>query len=240
MLHFKYCSLTSQGRKKRGFIAGTSLKEVHHRLMRRGEYVLSCREYSLHWRLFRSCKESYLEEICIHFKEMSQAGIPLLDILDSIKQSSPSSQLESIFEDIYYLVEKGTSLSGAMSYFPQIFNQTFVGTIKAAETSGELVAAFEQLTLLLNEQRKFKMKMSQSLRYPILLLGMIFLLGSILSIFVVPQIQGLICSFGHDLPLSTRILIFMSDKFLFILESMSVLLGGLGGGLFILLGPLKE
>ncbi|AIL12304.1 hypothetical protein IM40_00260 [Candidatus Paracaedimonas acanthamoebae] len=234
MLHFKYCALTNQGRKKRGIIAASSLKEVQHRLAERGEYLLRCREQTIHWRFFRSRNDNHLEEICIHFKEMSQAGIPLLDVLDSVKQSSPSLQFKSIFEDIYYLVENGASLSEAMNYFPQVFNQTFLGTIKAAETTGELVAAFEQLAILLNEQRKFKMKVIQSLRYPIILLGMILLLASILSILVVPQIQTLIGNFGHEIPLSTHILIFLSDKFFFIIESIGVLLGIVGGMLFIL------
>ncbi len=215
-------------------MAASSLREVQHRLEERGEYLLRCREQSIHWRLSFSRNDNHLEEICIHFKEMGQAGIPLLDILDSIKQSSPSLQLKGVFEDIYYLVKNGASLSEAMGNFPQVFNQAFLGTITAAETSGELVAAFDQLAILLHEQQKFKMKVTQSLRYPLLLLGMTFLLVSILSIFVIPQIQTLIVGFGHELPLSTRILIFVSDKFLFILESIGILLGVIGGVLFIL------
>ena len=212
----------------------SSLEEVRHRLAERGEYLLRYREQSHYRRFFYSRNESHLEEICIHFKEMSQAGIPLLDILDSIKQSSPSIHLKDVFENIYYLVENGASLSEAMSYFPQVFNHVFVGIIRAAEISGELVEAFDQLAIFLKEQQKFKVKIIQSLRYPLLLLGMILLLISILSVFVVPEIQTLISSFGHELPLSTRILVFVSDKFFLIISSLCLLLGGGIGVLFCL------
>lgn len=234
MLYFKYCSITRQGQKKRGMIAASSVSEVLHRLEARGEYLLHCRESIVRWRFLRATNTDHLEEICIHFKEMSQAGVPLLDILDSIKQSYPSLQFKSIFEDIYYFVENGMSLSEAMSHFPEVFNQVFLGIIKAAEISGELITAFDQLSILLSAQRTFKLKVIQSLRYPILLLGMIFLLISILSIFVIPQIKTLIISFGQELPLSTRLLIFLSDKFLFIFISLNGILGIIGSILFIL------
>lgn len=234
MLHFKYYSVTAQGQKKHGIIMASSLKEVRHRLAERGEYLLRYREQFHYWRFFHSRNEGHLEEICIHFKEMSQAGIPLLDILDSIKKSSPSLHLKDVFENIYYLVENGASLSEAMSYFPEVFNHVFVGVIRASEISGELVEAFDQLAIFLEEQQKFKVKIIQSLRYPLLLLGMILLLVNILSIFVVPEIQTLIGSFGHELPLSTRVLVFVSDKFLLILGSVCLLLGGCIGILFCL------
>ncbi len=234
MPYFNYSSVTYQGQKKKGIMTASSSREVQNRLEERREYLIHCREKTTHLRFFSSFHKKYLEEICIHFKEMSQAGIPLLDILESIKRTSLSLQFKNIFEDIYFLVRNGSLLSEAMTYYPQIFNQVFIGIIKAAEATGKLTTAFEQLANLLNEQQKFRIKVIQSLRYPTLLLGMIFLLMNVLSIFVIPQLQVLITSLEGDLPLSTCILIHVSDKFPFILLSGGLWIGISGSLLFIL------
>jgi len=234
MPYFSYSSISHQGQKKKGVIAASSPREIQRRLEEQGKYLIYCREKVTHWKFFKSFDKKHLEEACIHFREMSQAGIPLLDILESIKNTSPSLQFKNIFEDIHYLVSNGSLLSEAMAYYPQVFNQMFIGIIKAAEATGKLTTAFEQLANLLNEQIKFRIKIIQSLRYPILLLGMILLLINVLSIFVIPQLQVLITSLDGDLPLSTYILMDVADKFPLILWSGSLFIGVNGSLLFIL------
>lgn len=211
MPYFAYYSLTEQGQKKRGYIAAASYDEVNQRLKSRGEYFIRCYHPYLDLLFRKPLNEAHLEEICIHLKEMVQAGIPILDALDAVKQAPPTPQLGDLFDDLYDLIKNGSTFSNAIKDYPHFFDTVFLGVIKAAEKIGDFATAFNELANYYTARQKIAKKIAHSLRYPFLLIGIVTILIAILSVAVVPQIQLFLESFNTQISFSAQILLFIAE-----------------------------
>ena len=64
------------------------------------------------------------------------AGLPLLESLEAVGQQTKNKPLKKIVTNLIKDVRGGSSLSDAMSKYPRVFNQIFVGLVDAGEQSG--------------------------------------------------------------------------------------------------------
>lgn len=149
-----------------------------------------------------------------HMSMMIQSGMSVIDSLHLIRRQVKSRSFGRILDQLIIDVENGQFLSVGLARFKRNFGELFVSIIKIGETSGTLSINLNYLSGELKKQAALRAKIRSALIYPIVILFATFGVVGILVFFVLPRILPIFSSLRVELPLSTRILVAVSN-FLF-------------------------
>ena len=175
------------------------------------KYRMSVHEYLNGIHVF-SVSRSELIVFMRELASMLKNGNDLVASLVFIKESVYNKQLKSFIEDIKIDLEKGLSLSVAMSKFTNIFPKEVLTMIKMGEqTNVRLGNAFFDACAFLEYEHKVRSKIRAAFSYPMLV--MFFVFGAILliNVYVIPPFKMMFESWDIELPWNTKILIYISD-----------------------------
>lgn len=149
----------------------------------------------------------------VHIDQMQTAGVPLLEALADIRDTTENPQLRDILSNIYRDVSEGSSLSEAMNKHPGAFTPLYVSLIRAAEETGDMTTTYRQLIRYVKWVDDMRSKIKKATRYPMIVTCVVILAIVIMMGFVVPQIVGFIRNLDQALPWYTLTLIATSDFF---------------------------
>ncbi len=141
---------------------------------------------------------------------MVSASVPLVDSIRNIVQQTKNPRLKSVMGDIANEIEGGAKLSDAMERHPDVFTGFFTNMVRSGETTGQLS---EVLNYLADQQEKdfdIKSKLRGALMYPAFIITGMIVVAVIMMLFVVPKLTEVIIEAGVELPLSTKVLIWIS------------------------------
>ncbi|HYM65487.1 MAG TPA: type II secretion system F family protein [Candidatus Sulfotelmatobacter sp.] len=164
---------------------------------------------------------------------MINAGIPILEAIDSILEDSKGNTkkvVQAIRDDLI----QGKSLSSAFSRFPTVFDKVTINVIKASEEAGTLEVVLKDLKTQLQKDMVFMDNVKSAITYPIIILILFLVVLTVILVAVIPKIATVFTSLRVKLPLPTQILIFMSNV---ILHYTIPFIGGIiiiFGGLMVL------
>jgi len=142
---------------------------------------------------------------------LSRAGVPILNALHGLSQSTHNTKLSQAILDIARRLEGGRDLASAMSQHPDIFSQFYVAMIRIGETTGQLEEIFVQLVRYLERDRQTRTQIKSALRYPSFVVAAVIGAIAIINLFVIPSFARVFARFGSDLPIETRLLLGASD-----------------------------
>lgn len=142
---------------------------------------------------------------------LTKAGVPLLQALRGLRDSSGEGGLRQIYQDLMGSLDEGYDLSQAMSRRSDVFDTFYVSMVRVGESSGRLTEVFLNLSDHLEFQRFMKQQVDSALRYPKFVVGAMVLAVTIITIFVIPAFAKVFASLKTELPLMTRILMGTSD-----------------------------
>src|SRR5713101_4154582 len=74
-----------------------------------------------------------LSIFCRQFSTMIDAGVSLVRCLSVLQEQTQSGKLKAVVQDIQKEVEAGQTLSASMRKYPRIFNNLFIGLVRAGE-----------------------------------------------------------------------------------------------------------
>lgn len=138
---------------------------------------------------------------------MVSSGLPIVKSFNILQRQTSNTYFKEVIGDIIKRLEEGESLSSAMSRHKDVFNQVYVSTIKAGESTGK----FEQVLRQLAEQQEKDHKLSAAIKsaatYPAFIVVAMIGASILLLTLVVPKLTEVFDQTGTSLPLATRILI---------------------------------
>jgi type II secretory pathway component PulF len=208
-----YQALTGSGTVEEGWINAPSEIVVEEQLRRKGVFLIKAEPRSRAKKVTDGTIDrrellAFLEYLAGSFT----AGLPLLTILDDVRRRLRSAKLKAILAEVRHSVaEEGKSLSEALAEHPKAFPQIYVTTIQAGEATGQLAFSLQQLVEYLDWQENITASMRQATMYPIVVLVAVGLLVTGLVGFVFPRILPILRLRNVDLPLPTKIIMFVSD-----------------------------
>lgn len=138
------------------------------------------------------------------FVTLIRAGLPIVQALDLLAKRQRDEYFRSLLENVRDRVRGGELLSesfAAQGVFPRIYSTT----ILAGEKSGNLE---ETLSRYIGFQRlalTFRKKLLSSLIYPAVLVVGVFVLLSVLVVFVIPRFDTLYKDLNRPLPWLTQV-----------------------------------
>jgi type IV pilus assembly protein PilC len=144
------------------------------------------------------------------FATMINAGLSLIRALHILGEQTESKLLKEIVTEVRLDVEKGASLSQALTRHPKAFNRLFVAMVKAGEVGGVLDSVLMQLASIIEKQVELKRKIKSAMTYPVAVLALVLLIVTAMLLFIVPTFESLYADLGGTLPLPTRLLLIVS------------------------------
>lgn len=157
---------------------------------------------------------------------MLTAGIPILEAVDSLLEDTKGNQkkiLETLREDLI----QGRRVWSSFAKFPHVFDKVTVSVIRASEEAGTLDVTLRDLKETIRKQQEFDDKVKSAMIYPAFILVVFLGVFLVILLIVIPKIASVFGRLKFDLPLSTKILIFMSnlllEKGLFVLLGVAVI-----------------
>jgi type IV pilus assembly protein PilC len=146
------------------------------------------------------------------FSTMINSGLSLLRTLNILAEQTENSKLAETISSLREDVERGSSLSAAMSKHPKVFTPLFVSMVKAGETGGQLDTVLNRIADTFEADYRLRQKVKSAMTYPVVVAGIAVLLVSVMLLFVVPTFAKMFTGLGGTLPLPTKILMAVSDR----------------------------
>ncbi len=162
---------------------------------------------------------------CRQMYTLLKAGVPILQALHGLRDSSQNPTLAKVIGSISEGLESGMDLTAAVNRHNDVFPPLFISMVQVGETTGSLPAAFLQLSAYLDRERTTRESIKQALRYPTMVLIAISVAMVVINIFVIPAFAKIYAGFKAELPWATKMLIGVSN---FSVTYWPVMLLGLG------------
>ncbi len=140
-----------------------------------------------------------------------EAGLPLDRSLNILAGIAESKQNQAVIQDILRSIREGGSFSDALLRHPRVFSRLYVNMVRAGEAGGILVEVLEKLNEFLESTKELKEQVFTSMIYPIILVSTGGLSIIILLTYVLPKFSVIFSEMGSSLPLSTQILLSVSQ-----------------------------
>src|SRR3982750_2504939 len=140
-----------------------------------------------------------------------KAGMPLVQSLDILRQRVANPLLKTVLDDVYERVRAGSSLSEAFEAQGTLFPGVYTASLLAGEKSGSLAQVIRRYVAYVKVISSVKRKTISALVYPAILLLLSCVVVAIIVLRVVPEFGAFYNQFGKELPLSTRIIVAVSE-----------------------------
>ncbi len=145
MEKYKYKALNSKGRPIKGVLGAVNENDLFNQLQSANLELVSCVALSSKKsksRLVNRIKIRDLIQLFIHLDQMDGAGVPLLDALADIRDTTENTALRDAMSEIHRDVSEGSQLSEAMA--KHLAEESKTGpdpsTIKGDQTVTRMIA----------------------------------------------------------------------------------------------------
>ena len=217
MKTFKYTAVNMNKEEFTGTFIANDEQDLAEQLARQGLYLVTCSIYSGEtpnaFFTLGTGKVSVneLTAFCRQFSIMFNTGIPLLDILECLKDQTFSSYFKKIILIIYEDVKAGKMLSAALEKHKKAFPAFFISMVKVGEASGKLDVVFDSLSEYYEKNAELRRKRKSAMIYPIILLIMTVGIVILMLAFVVPRFREVLSTLEVEISGFTKAVYDISD-----------------------------
>lgn len=156
-----------------------------------------------------------------------KAGMPIMQILDTILERHESDKFSEILRQVREDVKGGAALSAALEKHGRIFPHLYVASIRAGERTGDIAHTIRRYIQFLKRVDAIRKKVVTALFYPSILVVFAFMAITLLLLYVVPTFSQVYSDAGSQLPVPTQLLINFTSflKRYFVLGVLFVIAG---------------
>jgi type IV pilus assembly protein PilC len=206
---------TSAGEIVEGTYVADSEARLRRELEEKGMYVLSLqRRAALSLSTGGRRQKIKRQEFLVFNQELAtllKAGMPLVQSLDILRQRVLNPTFKTVLDSVHDRVRSGTSLSDAFAEHQSLFPPVYSASLLAGERSGNLDAVIRRYVTYDKIVGAVKRRTLSALIYPSILVTMMIVLIGIIVVKVVPAFSDFYANFDRELPLSTRIIVGVSN-----------------------------
>lgn len=133
-----------------------------------------------------------------------QGGLPLREGLNQLAQVFPHRGYKKAAQELEAGLTRGFGFSEQLARYPRLFPPFYRTVVETGESGDSLLPALNTLVTYYSEQEKIKNRLLRIMFYPLLLLGVAAVSGSVALWFVVPGFRNLYGVLGGEIPAATR------------------------------------
>ena len=160
---------------------------------------------------------------------MIKTGLPLLEALNILSESSDDKTLKAVFKEASIGISRGATLQEILEKHPDVFDDMYLALVSAGETAGLLPEVLDREAKLLESLSKIKGQIQSALTYPIAIFVLTVIVIIVMLVFVIPVFTDMYSSSGTKLPALTQFLVDASNLIKdpsFLLKSIPALIIG--------------
>lgn len=208
---------TPGGEILEGVYVADSESRLRHELEEKGLYILSLQRRGAFPLLALGGsrrRRVSRREFLVFNQELAtllKAGMPLVQSLDILRQRISNTSFKAILDGVHEKVKAGAALSDAFAEHTGLFPGVYAASLMAGERSGSLDEVIRRYVAYEKLIGAVKRRTISALIYPAILVTLMVGLIGIIVIRVVPAFSGFYANFDRELPLSTRIIVGISD-----------------------------
>ncbi len=239
-----HCRLaSSSGEVVEGVYVAESESRLRHDFEEKGVFVLALKPKGVIGRLpFQLPRRSSIatREFLVFNQELAtllRAGMPLVQSLELLRSRVTSPLFRTVLDDVHEKVRGGSALSDAFAVHGNLFPSIYTASLVAGERSGNLDAVLRRFVEYTKVLATVKRKTVSALVYPIILISLALVLVGIIVLKVVPAFSDFYASFGAELPLVTRVIVWVSD---FIRGQYLLILVGIVAAVVLFMGWIRR
>ncbi len=143
---------------------------------------------------------------------MVKTGLPLLESLNILSDSSEDKTLKYVYKDASRGISRGSTFLSMLEKYPQVFDEMYLALVSAGEEAGLLPDVLEREALLLESLAQIKGQISSAMAYPIAIFVLTILVIIVMLVFVIPIFVDIYSNSGTQLPMLTNMLVIASAK----------------------------
>ena len=162
---------------------------------------------------------------------MLDAGISIDVALSNVLEGIKDKTLKKILEEIYTKINSGSSLFDAFKSYENSFGVITIAMIKIGEESGDIAKAIKDLSKILSEIEDNRKRFKKATRYPLFIIIAMIIAFTIVILFVIPPFKSMFTQMHAELPLPTRVLLWIENA----ISEYGLVILGLGGVIFSIL-----
>jgi type IV pilus assembly protein PilC len=210
---YEWVALDKRGKRMKGDMPAKNASLVKAELRRMGMNPQTVRERSKP--LFGSSGSTVKPgDVAIFSRQiatMMASGVPMVQAFDIIADGQKNIRFKNILTDVKQNIEGGAALHEALHQYPVQFDELYCNLVHAGETSGVLDTVLDTVATYKERTEGIKKKIKKALFYPMMVLGVVFLVCMIMLLFVVPVFAKTFKDAGADLPAPTQVLVSASE-----------------------------
>ena len=232
---FHYKTITREGKTIEGNSEAKDKFALYHSIKADGNIVVFAEEVKDKRSFSFLISLPFLNNVSTHNKiifahnlsKMIDAGLSITRAL-SIMEKEAKDLFKKILGELNTSLSKGNTLSDSMKNYPKVFSTLFISMIKAGEESGNLSSALNNVALQMEKTYQLNKKIKGAMMYPLIIVTLMIIIGILMIIYMVPTLTATFTGLGLELPISTRIIIgisnFLVSYFLFVILGFIVFL----------------
>lgn len=145
---------------------------------------------------------------------MIASNVSPAEALDALANQTGNKSMREKLAKIAVDVRGGTLLSKAFARYPEIFSIFYVNMVRSGEVSGDLPKILERTADHVESEYNIRAKTMGAMIYPIVILTIFVLIFIVIMVFVIPGLVKVLTSSGQELPITTKIIIAISNFFI--------------------------
>jgi type IV pilus assembly protein PilC len=163
-----------------------------------------------------------------------KAGLPLVQSLDILRKRVPNATFRAALNDIHEKVRSGSALSDAFEA-QHLFSPIYTASLMAGEKSGSLEQVLRRYVQHMKVLQSARSQVISALIYPVILLALSIVVVGLIVFQVVPEFAAFYAQFGQgaELPMSTRVVVAISNNLVASAGLIAVILAGTVTGLVL-------
>lgn len=142
---------------------------------------------------------------------MISSGLPITRSFEILSRQTENDHFRSVINNIIKRLEEGEALSVALMRHRDVFDDVYISTIKAGESTGK----FEQILKQLADQQEKEYKLASSVKaavaYPVFITFAMIVAGFLLLTLVIPKMTEVFKETNVELPMATKALIYIGN-----------------------------
>ncbi len=218
MPQYFYKASDEKGKIKSGTISAYNDDDLREKLRQRHLYVLEISDNTkppffetlLHTQP-GGLSRKQLIEFSNNIGIMLNAGVPLITAIEELKEDADNKYMQKVLSEIIENIQGGDSLNASLKKRPNDFPDLYVSLVKIGEETGKLSDIFfncakhyKRIDDLIKSSRK-------AMLYPAFVMVALILAAFVFLALVFPPLFELLDDLGVELPLITKIVMFISN-----------------------------
>ena len=120
------------------------------------------------------------------------SGIALNEALSALVDQAEQRKVETLCREIREDIQQGSNLADSLAKHPGWFTPLYINMVRAGQAAGNLDTVLTRLADYLQGQRALRRKIVGALTYPLMMIGIGFIVVTILMAKVVPEITRML------------------------------------------------